>query len=199
MKRRTIGKHLKGFSLRDRLYDSLRYIRECKNYIYFIMLLFLWSSFIGFFKSGQFTFLDPIIRKLVEQTSGLNFFELVSFIFSNNLQNAFFGFILGIVLGIFPIVNAILNGTVLGYVFSKVYDFSGVSDFWRILPHGIFELPAIFIALGLGVNLGMFVFSKNRIDELKKRFWKGLLALILVVIPLLIIAAIIESALIVLT
>ena len=36
------------------------------------------------------------------------------------------------------------------------------SDLFRLLPHGIFELPAIFISLGLGLRFGMFIFQKEK-------------------------------------
>jgi stage II sporulation protein M len=89
-----------------------------------------------------------------------------------------------------------INGAVLGYVFSRVYVLYGASDFWRILPHGIFELPAIFIALGLGVKLGFFIFSGNIKQEFLRRFYYSFLVFLFVVVPLLIIAAIIEGLLI---
>jgi stage II sporulation protein M len=122
--------------------------------------------------------------------------ELTSFIFRNNLQSSFFGMIFGVVFGIFPIITIIANGYLLGYVASVAVNAEGILSLWRILPHGIFELPAIFISLGLGLKLGTFIFQKEKIKSLKKNLIKSVKTFILIIIPLLIVAAIIESALI---
>jgi stage II sporulation protein M len=98
--------------------------------------------------------------------------------------------------GIYSFFNILSNGIVLGYVFSKLVDASKLTEFWRILPYGIFELPAIFISLALGIKLGMFIFSKEKIAELKIRFKESLIVFVFCVIPLLITAAIIEGVLI---
>ena len=100
-------------------------------------------------------------------------------------------------LGIFPIFNAVFNGILLGYVYSKAVPIAGYFVIWRVLPHGIFELPAIFIALGLGVHLGASFFGKEKIKTLSKRFRLSFKAFLTVVLPLLVIAAIIESLLVV--
>jgi len=38
----------------------------------------------------------------------------------------------------------------------------GYGILWRLVPHGIFELPAVFISLGLGIKLGTFIFREYR-------------------------------------
>ena len=72
----------------------------------------------------------------------------------------------------------------------------GYFSLWKILPHGIFELPSIIISFALGIKLGMFVFAKNPSKEFKKRFVLGLKTFVFVILPLLVIAAIIEGLLI---
>lgn len=176
--------------------DSTSYLKESKNYIWFILGLFFVGSLIGFFFSSYFTFLDEMLRELILQTQDLKGIDMIIFIFNNNIKSAFFGMVFGVLLGIVPLINSLFNGLVLGYVMNLVWAVSGFSDFWRILPHGVFELPAIFIALGTGLRLGFFVFSKDRKKELIRRF-KGTLGVFFVfVLPLLVIAAIIEGLLI---
>ncbi len=194
-----MNKKLKRFSKRTRknFFDSLNYIKEARRYIYFVLTLFFTAALIGFFDSDTFVFVEDIIRDLIGKTEGLGLFDMISFIFVNNVGSAFLGNFLGVVLGIVPIFNALTNGVVLGYVLSKVYLISGFSDFWRLLPHGIFELPAIFISLGMGIRLGMFVFTKNKMDELRTRFVKSFKVFLFVIVPLLVIAAIIEGFLII--
>lgn len=176
--------------------EAWSYVKETRNYIYLIIAIFIMSSLIGFFYSEQFGFIDEFLREILEKTQGLNALELMLFIFQNNLMSAFLASLLGVFLGIFPIVNAISNGVVLGYVLSISYEVSGILEFWRILPHGIFELTAIFIALGVGVKLGMFVFAPNKRKELRRRFYNSANVFLMIVIPLLILAAVIEGLLI---
>ena len=177
-------------------YDSLDYLKGSNNYIAAIILIFLSSIFIGFAFHSSFSFLDEILRKLIDNVRGLNLQETILFIFSNNTRSAFLGLFLGFILGIFPIIASVSNGIVLGYVLRGVWINSGISDFWKILPHGIFELPAIFIALGLGIKLGMFVFSKEKKRELWLRLKYSLVIFVFIILPLLIMAAIIEGLLI---
>jgi len=125
--------------------------------------------------------------------------ELVSFIFFNNLQSSFLGMIFGFFLGIFSVITIVVNGYLLGFVSARVVQEGGVFVLWRLLPHGVFELPALFISMGLGLKLGMFVFYKKRFKTLKTFFWNSLRVFVFVIIPLLVIAAVIEGSLIVLT
>lgn len=195
-KKRKLHRIGKRFSLKKPFFESLSYIKESKNHIYFVIAIFIFSAIIAFAYPDNFSFFDKLLKDLLNKTEGLSGFSLISFIFTNNVVSAGLGLFFGVVFGIFSIINAMINGSVLGYVFAKVYALSGAGDFWRILPHGIFELPAIFIALGLGVKLGLFVFSRNMKQEFLRRFYYSFLVFLLVIVPLLVIAAIIEGLLI---
>lgn len=184
-------------SFRTQFREALKYLKESRNYILAIALIFVGGILFGFIFSSQLGFLDEILKQLVERVRGLNTSEMILFILQNNLTSAFFGIVFGIFLGIFPIVASFSNGIVLGYVMKIVWFDSGVSEFWKILPHGVFELPAIFISLALGVRLGMFVFSKEKGKEFMERARNSIILFVCVVIPLLIAAAIIEGFLIV--
>ncbi len=175
--------------------NSWRYLKESKNYFYFVVFLFIFSAILGFIFSEKLGFLDEILKELIKKTQDLGTLELFDFILLNNIQVSFLGLFLGLLFGIFSFFNAFANGLVLGYVFHGVWTASGLREFWRILPHGIFELPAIFISLGLGIKLGMFAFSKGR-ENLVKRAYNSLLVFLFVIVPLLIVASVIESLLI---
>lgn len=172
------------------------YIKQSLNYLYLTVILFVLFAVAGFVFSENLRFLDEILKQLILKTQGLNIMEITEFIFFNNIEAAFFGLFLGMLFGIYSFFNILSNGIVLGYVFSKLVDASKLTEFWRILPYGIFELPAIFISLALGIKLGMFIFSKEKIAELKIRFKESLIVFVFCVIPLLITAAIIEGVLI---
>lgn len=178
--------------------ESFAYLKESKNYIYVAIFIFVFGALFGFIFQKNLTFINDIIKELMLKTIDLNPLELTFFILQNNLQSALLAVLLGVAFGIFPIFNALANGTVIGYVMALTYDVAGLSSWWRLLPHGIFELPAIFISLGLGIKLGFTIFTERskRGKEFKKRFYQSLNAFLMIVIPLLIIAAIIEGILI---
>lgn len=180
----------------DSFNESLSYISSHKKYIYISMIIFFISAVFGYFSSERLGFLDEQLRSIALKTQGLDALELLWFIFSNNVTSALSVLFLGIFFGIFPLFNAVFNGAILGYVYSKAVPVLGFLVIWRIIPHGIFELPAIFISIGLGIHLGMSFFSKEGVKTLKHRLGSSLKAFLVVVVPLLMLAAVIESFLI---
>lgn len=180
---------------------SFDYLKESLNYIYAIIILFFVFMLVGFFIPAPPAIYEKIlefIREILEKTEGMNLFQLITFIFFNNLKVSLLSVILGIFFGVVPIVFSIGNGYILGFVASLTSREEGIWVLWRVLPHGIFELPAVFISLSLGLRLGFYLFF-----EKKEKFTKSLINIlrvfISIVIPLLIIAAIIEGYLIVIS
>lgn len=187
-------------SLEENYSKSFVYLKESKKYIYASIGLFFVFSLIGFFIPLPEEFSSMILeylRDLLEQTEGFGFWEMFLFIFWNNSFVGFISIIFGAIFGIFPIMSSASNGFVLGYVSNMSVFSGGVLSLWRLFPHGIFELPAIFISFGLGIKLGSFVFHKNSLGKFKKYFLESLRVFVFVVLPLLLIAGIIESFLIV--
>ena len=185
--------------LQNEYRKSWGFVKESRNFIYAVILVFFITSLLGFFIPLPESLTQQIlefIQELLEKTKGMSQFELTNFIFLNNLQSSFIGMVSGILFGIYPLFATIANGFILGFVASISVSEVGFLVLWRILPHGIFELPAVFISLGLGLKLGMFIFTKNKKKELIERLIKSLKVFFLIVLPLLIIAAIIEGILI---
>ena len=178
---------------------SVNFINESKIFIYLITGIFFLFTMIGFFVPTSEVISDQILKfieELLKKTQDLSQFELIKFIFFNNIQSSFFGMLFGVLLGIFPIIFAITNGYVLGFVASASVNAKGIFVLWYLFPHGIFELPAIFISLGLGLKIMTFVFEKNKFKTLKIYIKNSLRAFLFIVIPLLVIAAVIEGSLI---
>lgn len=176
--------------------QSWNYVAASWRYIFFIIVVFFLSAIFGAVFHERLNYILDVLREIAATTSGLNFWQLVIFIFFNNLRAALFGMLGGIFFGIFPFFNAMTNGIVLGFVLQKVGEKAGILEFWRVLPHGIFELPAIFISLGLGVRIGMFIFSKNLRKSFVFEVKNGFQAFLFIILPLLMAAAIIEVVLI---
>ena len=178
---------------------SWKYIKESKNFIYAILIIFFLFILIGAFVPTPGILeqkILEIIEELLRKTENMSAAALVKFIFFNNLQSSFLGLFLGIGFGFFSLATGIINGYILGFVMLRSTQAEGALILWRILPHGIFELPALFISLGLGLRLGTFIFKKNKMEVLKKYFFESVRVFVFVIFPLLLVAAIIEGGLI---
>lgn len=180
----------------DEFRTAIRYIEESKKEIFSAALIFLIFIFLGFVFSSNLSFLNKYLAEIINNTKDLSGLSLFWFILKNNTFTSFISLFLGIIISIVPIFNTITNGLIIGHVARIVTDSAGFTQLWRLLPHGIFELPAVFISIGLGIKLGTFLFRKHPFKTLKEYSYKSLLVFILIVIPLLIIAALIESLLI---
>lgn len=194
MKRRK-----KRFSLLREYSTCFNYLKESKNFIYVAIGIFFVFVLLGFFISPSELIRNRIIeflKELFEETKGMSVLQLIRFIIWNNVRSSFFGIISGIVLGIFPVINAVVNGYLLGFVSSASVQQDGVLSLWRLFPHGIFEFPAVFISIGLGIKLGSFIFQKKKIESLKIYLVNSAKVFIMVIVPLLLIAGIIEGILI---
>lgn len=193
------NKNKNKFSLKKEYQKSWNYIKESKKFILIVVWIFLISSLIGFFIQAPEFISEKIlnfVKEILLKTEDMSQNQLISFIFLNNVQSSFFSMMFGIFLGIFPVVSAIMNGYLLGFVANFAIQENGILSLWRIFPHGIFELPAVFISFALGLRLGVSVFSRKKFKKFNEQFISSLKAFILIIIPLLIIAAIIEGTLI---
>lgn len=151
---------VKGLSVRKQFGESLSYIRESRKEIFFVIALFLFSAIIGYFARDQLAFLNPFLRDLAGWTIGLDIPHLVGFILQNNLKSAFISIVFGAFMGVMPLISTVSNGVVVGYVLGIASDAVGFTSWWRLAPHGIFELPAIFISFGIGLRLGFGAFKE---------------------------------------
>ena len=199
-KRSFVKNHDKSNFIYRNFLLSLDYLKEIKNYVWFSAIVFFGFAIFGYF--FPVFFVDQVknmVEQLVKQTQGLNGLELIRFIIANNVQSAFIGALFGILFGIIPIGIIVINGYVLGFVANASVHSEGILILWKLFPHGIFEIPAILISVAVGIKLGLFLFTykgKNKWEE----FWRWILnsvrVFIFIVIPLLVIAGIIEGTLI---
>ncbi|PAV28450.1 hypothetical protein CIL05_16045 [Virgibacillus profundi] len=117
-------------------------------------------------------------------------------IMTNNIQVAILAFASGITFGLLTVFVLAYNGLIVGAL-AAVYWHAGMSyEFWAyIVPHGMIELTAIFIAGGAGLLMGYKLFVPGRYSrgyQLKENA-KRSIQLFLGTIPLFIIAGIIEG------
>jgi stage II sporulation protein M len=189
----------KRFSLSEQYKKSWSYINQSKKFIFIIIGLFSFFVIMGFLVPLPQALYDKLInfiKQLLEQTKNMSQFELIKFIIINNVKSTFSGLFFGVILGIYPLIGAVANGYILGFVSALSVGSEGIASLWKIFPHGIFELPAIFISLGLGLKMGTFILKKKKIETFKNYLINSLRVFLLVIIPLLLIAGIIEGTLI---
>lgn len=76
-------------------------------------------------------------------------------LFWHNFRAAMGMVVFGAALGLFPLLGITLNGFVVGIVLALALTEGQLLVFLvGILPHGIFEIPALIIAAGAGLYLG---------------------------------------------
>lgn len=178
---------------------SFSYIKESKKYIYWTIGVFFLFSLVGFFVPVPSSFSELImdyLKELVLETQGMSYGELMNYLFFHNSYSSFMGLFFGVFFGLFPLFSVVANGFLVGYVSSLSVSVAGFSVLVRLVPHGIFELPALFISLGLGIKLGTFILRKEKIKSLGNFLLESLRVFVFIVLPLLVLAAIIEGTLI---
>ncbi|MCD4798288.1 MAG: stage II sporulation protein M [Methanosarcinales archaeon] len=188
----------KGFTA-----EAMAYLTSLRPYLLVIITLFLLATAVGYVSAY---FNPDIIDELIgqfEETYGWIAEEspimIMLFIFANNTLNSFIAMLLGIFFGIWPVIFILVNGYFIGVVvFSSVQEYGILVVLFALLPHGIIELPMIFISASMGLRLGVLAFQKIfRIKEEEIRFkyelFSAIRFFVTVIVPLLFIAAIIET------
>ena len=117
-------------------------------------------------------------------------------IMTNNLSVAFTTFALGITAGIGTIWMMVVNGLLIGVIGAATWKAGMALQLWSfVAPHGVLELPAIFIAAGAGLEIArgmLFPGLLPRRESLAQAGGRGA-RLLLGTIPLLVIAGVIEG------
>lgn len=140
-------------------------------------------------------FLDSS-KEILNEEGDLRLFPLFLDNVKGTIHCLIYGFIPFICIPlIFSVINGILIGTVLKLSYLK-----GASPFrtlfLKVLPHGIFEFPAFFISIGLGVSLCRIISKKilrKPATSVREFMREAILIYVKTVIPLLAVAAVIET------
>ncbi|XEC94584.1 stage II sporulation protein M [Paenibacillus tarimensis] len=182
---------------------------EMRGYVAFSTILLLAGIVVGGTNVQLEAFMESQIKgleQLVEMAESSNNPTLFMFglIFLNNAIKSVLVMYLGVVLGIVPILFLLINGMVLGYLFTKLADQGAnvLAIFVKgILPHGIIEIPAIIVACAYGIRFGMLslrgagllVKRKPGFGAEYERFAARTVPVMILLVAALLVAAIIES------
>jgi len=176
------------------------YLRSLKYYILFSSFVFIFSTLSGYI----FALIYPTeIQQVLEEVKKALFIEeeatslqLFFFIFENNASKLFIMLLLGIFAGLIPFLSVLANGVILGIVAQIVTnDISWTFFFLGILPHGVIEIPVLIISAAIGMRIGKLAVWRifRRHKNFRKEWTKAIKFYILILVPLLFIAALIEA------
>ncbi|MBP2029180.1 stage II sporulation protein M [Methanohalophilus levihalophilus] len=189
-----------GFLSDSDVVEIKSYVGEIKPLIILATLVFFISAVLGYL----FTSMNPDsagfslqeLESLVELIEGLSPLQIMLFIFLNNSIKSLFAILLGVFLGIIPFIFLAYNGFILGvvaYIFGSEKSLLFVLA--AILPHGLIELPMIFISVAIGMRVGIASFDivRGRPSNVKAELSRGLSIFFRFVVPMLLIAAVVET------
>jgi stage II sporulation protein M len=175
--------------------------RTVKPYLLILAMIFVASFLAGTFAPS------PIGRQMTEMfhamagdyrelSGGMLFFNILV----QNVMATMFVVIFGVIFGIIPTFAVGSNAFGLGVLCRQASEASGYSKAaLTVLPYGVFEIPALLIAASYGLWLGVMVVRRMRGKEgtpLKIHMAHAFRRYFAVVFPLLVVAAAIETALI---
>jgi len=142
-------------------------------------------------------YFQETIATFVKLFDGIPRFKLAGAIFFNNAVKTLLAIVLGIVLGIVPTIFLLANGIALGVAWSVS---SATRGPWisllSLLPHGVLELPAVFLGTSIGLSIGYHGVRRlagNFEIHSGAEMVQGLRYFFTVIIPLLIAAALVEA------
>lgn len=129
---------------------------------------------------------------IVQEDGSFNVLAL----FTNNLRAMLLGVLYGFIPFLYlPALALGVNAAILGMLASLI-DGQWLLLAAGILPHGIFELPALFLSLAAGLclckNINVYI-RKNEKGIMKPLLLNILRVVVLLVLPLLVIAAVMET------
>jgi stage II sporulation protein M len=168
-------------------------LRRARNYIYLGMAVYAVGLLFGLLFPGRFgVFLDSF-SKLAARFAGRSVPVLIVMIFLQNFFSSFVSMWAGALLGLVPVAAAATNGILLGVVLLAAAHGNISHALWKLIPHGIFEMPAVFISWGLGIWRGAWLFRRRRETTFRERALRAYRIFFAIVVPLLLVAAIIEG------
>ena len=178
------------------------YLYSLRFYLIFVCILFgcaVAFGYMGFWNevfSESLAWLEQLSGGIADFTelypSWLIFIAFFIVIFLNNAFTCFLNILTGPLIGIFPLFSTVINGGLLGWLAHE----EGLLVFLAIVPHGMFELPAYLLSVAIGLKLAREVLKPKVERQLRIKLGESFRVYLRLIVPLLIIAAFIESGLI---
>ncbi|MBQ4538184.1 MAG: stage II sporulation protein M, partial [Oscillospiraceae bacterium] len=188
-----------------------KFLKSIRKQLLILALLFVVIAVIAYFAMGSLYQTQPevIEEHIGELAEMLNTKDIIDEagkmdaikLFFGNFYAAMAAVSYGMIPFLFlPALSLLTNAAVIGVITAifKAKEIGGVIDtLVGILPHGIFEIPALLLCVAFGLNLSLLgtriLRRKASKYDLYEFSAKTARALVLAVVPLLIAAAVVES------
>jgi stage II sporulation protein M len=136
-----------------------QYFRELRPFLITALLLFALGIIAGTLLAGHSTFarvkINESLGGFAQMFISLPRPLLALMIFANNAVKTLLVIVLGIAFAIVPLVFIIVNGVAIGVVLHLATESKGLGySMLAIVPHGVFELPAVLGGAAIGMMLG---------------------------------------------
>lgn len=180
--------------------QALQYIKDMRREIGFVSILFVLSMAIGYVVAIMYP--DMVMQSLeelegvVELLKHLSLIQIMFLIFLNNALKSLLILVLGIGFGIVPLLFIVYNGYFLGIFSHKILmEQSLLYLMGGLLPHGIIEIPMVVISAAIGIRLGLKGLASLKGEQvyLKEEMITGIKFFFYWIMPLLFIAAVVET------
>jgi stage II sporulation protein M len=177
------------------------YLGRLRPYIITSLVLFGAGTAIGLLVVSYFPGLadhfEETIAVFVKTFAGMPRLKLAAAIFVNNTIKTLLAILLGALFGIIPAFFLLANGIALGVAWSLSASARGPwLSLLSLLPHGILELPAVFLGTSIGLAIGVQVLKRltgKSGSKIGAELASGLRYFCSVILPLLFVAALVEA------
>jgi len=157
------------------------------------LALFGVGILVGLLVPSAFSSALQRILALGHTLDGFSYFRTVSFIWFRNVLTTFVQALLGTFFGLLPGIASFYNGGIVGSAFRSAGSESAPALILALAPHGLFELPAAFLAWALGFWCASALSHSRRSRILPRRLSRSVTMLLVFVVPLLLVAALLEA------
>ncbi len=140
------------------------------------------------------------LKAFADETRNLSGGGLFHFILLHNVMTSLLMVGAGLLFGIIPTAATSYNGFMLGVVYrlgAQAFGYGGAT--MRVLPHGVFEIPAFLFAAAYGLWLGVLVVRRIQGKENRRLGYyvrHAFRRYFTIAFPLLVVAAAIETFLV---
>jgi stage II sporulation protein M len=177
------------------------YLIHLRPYLATSVFLFGVGTVIGLMVIHYFpevgNYFKETIAAFVKTFAGLPRLKLAGAIFLNNAAKTLLAILLGTLLGIVPGFFLVANGVALGVAWSLSTSMRGPwLSLLSLLPHGVLELPAVFLGTSIGMLIGgeaLKQLTGKPEARIGAELATGLRFFCTVIVPLLFVAALVEA------
>ena len=168
-------------------------LRRSRHGILVALMIYGASCIGGWASADALGFFEQAADGLVDKFAGKGGLDFVITLFAHNLVATYITMCLLTLWGLVPLITAVANGLLLGWIVTTMGDSSPLETAILLVPHGLFEWPAMLIAWGIGFWRGFGYRFDPQPGTYLERWTAANRVFCLVVLPLLLVAAIIEG------